>query len=84
MQAALSWSSGRGLRNRVVSGSRAAAAGLTAGDVIIGSAVTPVSSQASLAILLQGDHPGQSVSIVWLDPPGSGTRPRSLSLPPQQ
>jgi S1-C subfamily serine protease len=61
---------GCGLATGVASGSPAAAAGLTAGDVIIELGGNAVSSQASLGLLLQGDHAGQSVSLVWLDRAG--------------
>jgi S1-C subfamily serine protease len=61
---------GCGSATGVVSGSPAAGAGLTAGDVIIELGGNAVTSQASLALLLQGDHGGQSVSLVWLDPAG--------------
>jgi S1-C subfamily serine protease len=54
----------------VVSGSPAAAAGLTAGDVIIELGGNAVTSKASLVLLLQGDRGGQSVSLVWLDTAG--------------
>jgi S1-C subfamily serine protease len=61
---------GCGAATGVVSGSPAAAAGLAAGDVIIELGGNAVTSQASLGLLLQGDHGGQSVSLVWLDPHG--------------
>ncbi len=61
---------GCGAATGVVSGSPAAAAGLMAGDVIVELGGNAVTSQASLGLLLQGDHDGQSVSLVWLDPHG--------------
>jgi S1-C subfamily serine protease len=54
----------------VASGSPAAGTGLTAGDVITSLGGTAVVSKASLIQILQGDHPGQSVVLIWLDPSG--------------
>jgi S1-C subfamily serine protease len=76
---------GCGAATGVVSGSPAAAAGLAAGDVIIELGGNAVTSQASLALLLQGDHAGQSVSLVWLDR-GGGRHQATVVLtasPPQ-
>ncbi len=61
---------GCGTANGVVSGSPAARAGLSAGDVITALGGNSVTSAASLALLLQGDHPGQSVTLVWIDAGG--------------
>ena len=54
----------------VATGSPAAATGLAAGDVITSLGGSTVLSQASLKQILQGDHAGQSVVIIWLDPSG--------------
>jgi len=70
---------GCGLATGVASGSPAAAAGLTAGDVIIELGGNAVSSRASLALLLQGDRAGQSVSLVWLDR-GGGRHQATVDL----
>jgi S1-C subfamily serine protease len=56
----------------VVSGSPAAAAGLAAGDVIVGFNGSTVATPTALTSDLTGDHPGKSVSVTWVD--GSGTR----------
>jgi S1-C subfamily serine protease len=61
---------GCGTATGVVSGSPAAGAGLIAGDVITSLGGNAVTSEASLALLLAGDHPGQSVVLVWVDPSG--------------
>jgi S1-C subfamily serine protease len=61
---------GCGTTTGVVSGSPAATAGLSAGDVITELGGNAVTSAASLALLLQGDHSGQSVTLVWLDHSG--------------
>jgi S1-C subfamily serine protease len=61
---------GCGTATGVVSGSPAAEAGLTAGDVITEIGGNAVTSEASLALLLQGDHAGQRVTMTWIDPTG--------------
>jgi S1-C subfamily serine protease len=61
---------GCGVATGVVSGSPAAKAGLAAGDVITSLDGNPVTSAASLTLLLQNDRPGQSVAVVWVDPSG--------------
>jgi S1-C subfamily serine protease len=55
----------------VVSGTPAATTGLALGDVITALGGAPVVSRASLVVILQGDHAGQSVILVWLDPSGT-------------
>jgi S1-C subfamily serine protease len=55
----------------VVSGTPAATTGLALGDVITALGGAPVVSRASLVVILQGDHAGQSVILVWLDPSGN-------------
>jgi S1-C subfamily serine protease len=54
----------------VVSGSPASTSGLAAGDVITSLGGVAVVSRSSLALLLQGDRPGQSAVVVWRDPSG--------------
>ena len=54
----------------VASGSPASTTALAAGDVITSLDGTSVDSRASLVQILQGESPGQSVVIVWLDPSG--------------
>ena len=54
----------------VEAGKPAAATGLVAGDVITSLGGNAVTSQASLKVLLDGDHPGQRVTLVWIDPDG--------------
>jgi S1-C subfamily serine protease len=70
---------GCGTATGVVSGSPAAIAGLTAGDVITELGGDAVTSSASLALVLQGDHPGQSVALVWIDP-GGGRHQATVTL----
>ncbi len=53
-----------------VSGSPAAKAGLTAGDVITSIGGQSVSSASDVAHALVKYHPGDSVSITWLDQAG--------------
>ena len=55
----------------VVSGSPAAQAGLTAGDVIIAVDGDAVSSPTDLGDLIAAHHPGDSVKITWTDASGS-------------
>jgi S1-C subfamily serine protease len=54
----------------VEGGSPAASTGLAAGDVITSIGDTSVVSASSLTLALQGDHEGQSVIVVWVDPSG--------------
>jgi S1-C subfamily serine protease len=54
----------------VVTGTPAASTGLAAGDVITALGGNPVTSKASLVLLLEGDQPGQSVALVWVDASG--------------
>ena len=51
-------------------GSPAASTGLAAGDVITSIGDTSVVSVSSLMVALQGDHQGQRVIVVWVDPSG--------------
>jgi S1-C subfamily serine protease len=50
--------------------SPAATTGLAVGDVITSVGGITVTSKSSLQVALQGDQPGQSVVVVWLDPSG--------------
>ena len=63
-------SSAGGCATGVVSGEPASTTALAAGDVITSLGGTAVVSQSSLKVILQDDHPGQSVVVVWLDPAG--------------
>jgi len=54
----------------VRSGTPAAAAGLSAGDVITSVAGQSVSSGTSIQQVLASHHPGDKVSISWTDPNG--------------
>jgi S1-C subfamily serine protease len=54
----------------VVSGSPASTTALAAGDVITSLGGMGVDSKSSLTVILQGDHSGQSVIVVWLDTSG--------------
>ena len=51
-------------------GGPASTAGLAAGDVITALGGAAVVSKSSLEVLLQGDHAGQRLVIVWLDTSG--------------
>ena len=55
----------------VVSGSPAAAVGLSMGDTITSVAGHTVSSSTSLRHVLDGFHPGQKVSVTWEDASGA-------------
>jgi S1-C subfamily serine protease len=57
-------------RTGVVSGTPASTTRLAAGDVITSLGGVPVVSKSSLTVILQGDHAGQSVVVVWLDTSG--------------
>lgn len=63
-------SSAVGCATGVVGGEPASTTALAAGDVITSLGGTAVVSQSSLKVILQDDHPGQSVVVVWLDPAG--------------
>jgi S1-C subfamily serine protease len=63
-------SSAVGCATGVVSGEPASTTALAAGDVITSLGGTAVVSQSSLKVILRGDHQGQSVVVVWLDPAG--------------
>jgi S1-C subfamily serine protease len=52
------------------SGTPAARAGLTAGDVITSVAGQSVDSQTSISSVLVGYHPGEKISIAWTDTSG--------------
>ena len=54
----------------VQSGTPAAQAGLSAGDVITSVAGQSVDSQTSIASVLVGHHPGDKISIAWTDTSG--------------
>jgi S1-C subfamily serine protease len=54
----------------IASGSPASKTALAAGDVITALDGITVDSRASLVQILQGESPGQSVVIVWLDQSG--------------
>ena len=60
--------------NGVESGTPAATTALGAGDVITSVGGAAVLSNSSLRAILEGDHPGQSVVIVWTDPNGQQHR----------
>jgi len=53
-----------------LSGSPAANAGLTAGDVITSVGGQSVSTSQNIAQVLVKDHPGDSISIGWVDQSG--------------
>jgi S1-C subfamily serine protease len=55
----------------VASGTPAAAAGLTGGDVITGVSGTAITSSAGLTAALQGHHPGDKVKLTWTDQSGA-------------
>ena len=59
-----------GCATGVASGSPASTTALAAGDVITSLGGMPVVSKSSLTVILQGDHSGQSVIVVWLDTSG--------------
>jgi S1-C subfamily serine protease len=54
----------------VEGGTPASTTALVAGDVITSLGGMPVDSKSSLTVILQGDHSGQSVIVVWLDTTG--------------
>jgi S1-C subfamily serine protease len=55
----------------VASGTPAAQAGLTAGDVITAIDGQPVTNAADLKTVLSGHQPGQRVTVTWTDSSGS-------------
>lgn len=55
----------------VVDGSPADDAGLTAGDTVIGIDSTAVTTPGGLSSALAGHHPGDSVTVTWLDASGA-------------
>ena len=55
----------------VQSGSPAADAGLGAGDTIVAIGNTSVGSGTQLRSALNGAHPGDKVSVTWVDSSGS-------------
>jgi S1-C subfamily serine protease len=64
-------SSGNGATiSSVVSGGPAAAAGLSAGDVITSVDGQTIGSAATMSSLLQQDHPGQTIQVGWTDSSG--------------
>jgi S1-C subfamily serine protease len=65
-----SGSSGGAIVSQVVSGSAAAKAGLAAGDEITSVAGQSISSAVDVAHTLVKHHPGDSISISWVDQSG--------------
>ena len=63
----------------VVSGSPAAAAGLAAGDVITGVGGHSISSPSGVQSALEAHHPGDRVTISWMDQAGQ-TRTATVIL----
>jgi S1-C subfamily serine protease len=63
----------------VASGTPAAQAGLTAGDVITAIGGQPVTSAADLKTVLTGHQPGQRVTVNWTDSSGA-TRSATVML----
>jgi S1-C subfamily serine protease len=63
----------------VVSGSPAAAAGLAAGDVITGVGGHSISSPSAVQSALEPHHPGDHVTISWMDQTGQ-TRTATVVL----
>lgn len=56
----------------VIAGFPAARAGLAGGDVIVSLAGRPVSSPTGLAAVIGLYHPGDPVTLRWVDPAGHG------------
>jgi len=56
----------------VQSGSPAAGAGMVPGDVITGLNGTTIASADALTQAMTGRHPGESVTVNWVAPDGSG------------
>jgi S1-C subfamily serine protease len=68
----------------VKAGSPAARAGLAAGDVIVGLGGHSVRTHAGLVAQLLRKHPGDRLSVAWVD--GSGNHSATVTLasgPPQ-
>jgi S1-C subfamily serine protease len=63
-------SSAPGCSTGIASGTPASTTPLAAGDVIISLGGNAVISESSLKVILQGDHSGQSVVVIWVDPSG--------------
>jgi S1-C subfamily serine protease len=63
----------------VISGSPAAAAGLAAGDVITGVGGHSISSPSGVQSALEAHHPGDHVTISWMDQAGQ-TRTATVVL----
>jgi S1-C subfamily serine protease len=63
-------SSAPGCATGIASGTPASTTALAAGDIIIFLGGAAVVSDSSLKVILQGDHAGQSVVVIWLDPSG--------------
>ena len=55
------------LITQVVSQSAAQSAGLVPGDVITGANGTTITSDSTLTSVIEGAHPGQSISLTWVD-----------------
>jgi S1-C subfamily serine protease len=55
----------------VVTGTPAAEAGLAKGDTITSVGGHAITTPDSLSAVLQGDHPGQQVTVVWTDSSGT-------------
>lgn len=55
----------------VLCGTGAAAAGITAGDVIIAAAGRPVPSPDALTAIMSGSRPGGVVAVTWVDVAGT-------------
>lgn len=66
---------------QVVPGEPAADAGLTAGDTITQVGGVSVNGPTALIALIDRDHPGQAVSVAWLDEAGTG-RSATVTLAP--
>jgi S1-C subfamily serine protease len=66
---------------QVIGGSPAARAGISAGDVIVGFNGHPITTITQLGRLVSQSHPGQQVSVTWVDT--NGTRHNAtLTLEP--
>jgi S1-C subfamily serine protease len=50
-----------------LAGGKAAAAGITAGDVIVALGGKTVDSPSTLSSLLDPHHPGDKVTVTWVD-----------------
>ncbi|WP_084143027.1 S1C family serine protease [Amycolatopsis taiwanensis] len=56
---------------QVVTGGPAEQAGLARGDVITAINGRPIDSATTLTTLLDGQHPGDKITLTWLDPTGA-------------